>query len=153
MKNLVKKAVTILTAVTVGGFLLYGASFQQPTPNSKKSDADVKPVTKPWVCPDKVTKLTNPIQPQEAILETGKEIWNTQCKSCHGKYGKGDGVKAKKIDVAMIDFTSDKCKQASDGELFWKATEGRKPMPSFKYELSDIERWSVVMYIRTLGEN
>lgn len=153
MKKSFKNTVTLLVAVTVCGLFLFGQSLNQPVPAKKTESSVSKAEPKPWDCPEKVTKLTNPIQPQEAILETGKEIWNTQCKSCHGKYGKGDGVKATKIDIPVTDFTSEKCQTASDGELFWKATEGRKPMPSFKYELSDIERWSVVMYLRTFASN
>ena len=35
-------------------------------------------------------------------------------------------------------------------ELFWKITEGRKPMPSTKKSLTEEQRWQVVNYIRTL---
>ncbi len=153
MKKSIKNVITLLTAVTVGGFLLYGASLQEPVNGNTANKVNAKATGKPWVCPEKVTSLSNPIKPQEGILATGKEIWLTQCKSCHGKKGRGDGVKASKIDVPIGDFSSHKYQQASDGELFWKATEGRKPMPSFKDELSDIERWSVVLYIRTFAEN
>jgi mono/diheme cytochrome c family protein len=36
----------------------------------------------------------------------------------------------------------------TDGELFYKLTEGRKPMPSFKKRLSDEQRWRMVLLIR-----
>ncbi len=153
MKKSIKNGITLLAAITVGSFLLFGASFLQPLTSTVKSKPNIQPEARPWICPDKVNKLSSPVKPEEGILSTGKEIWMTQCKSCHGKTGKGDGVKATKIDIPIADFTSDKCQQATDGELFWKATEGRKPMPSYKDKLSDIERWCVVLYIRTLAEN
>ncbi len=153
MKKSIKNVITSLAAITVGSLILYGATLQQPSSGNIPAKSNVKAEKKPWVCPDKVTALSSPIKPQEGILATGKEIWLSQCKSCHGKKGKGDGVKASKIDIPIGDFSSDKYRKATDGELFWKATEGRKPMPSFKDELSDIDRWCVVMYMRTFSEN
>lgn len=151
MKKSIKNAITLLAAISVGCFILYGATLQKPeTGNSK---GNVKPERKPWVCPDKVAEINNPVTPQEGLLETGKKIWLSECKSCHGAKGRGDGVKADKIDVPIGDFASKKYQQAKDGELFWKATEGRKPMPSFKDQLSDIDRWCVIMYMRTFAQN
>jgi len=40
----------------------------------------------------------------------------------------------------------------TDGELFWKITAGRKPMPSFETKLSEDERWMLVDYIRTFSQ-
>ncbi len=40
--------------------------------------------------------------------------------------------------------------EMTDGEIFWKMTEGRKPMPSFKKQLSDEQRWQLVNFVRTL---
>jgi len=36
----------------------------------------------------------------------------------------------------------------SDGEIFWKVTEGKSPMPSFKRDLTPDQRWDVVNYLR-----
>jgi len=77
-------------------------------------------------------------------------LYNQHCKSCHGAKGKGDGTKAEKIDISCGDFTSAETAKKTDGELFWKTTEGRKPMPSYKEKLSDSERWKVISYIRSL---
>jgi mono/diheme cytochrome c family protein len=39
-----------------------------------------------------------------------------------------------------------------DGEIYWVVTNGiGKKMPGFKAELSDVERWRVVNYVRTLA--
>ena len=66
--------------------------------------------------------------------------------------GKGDGPKAEKIDISCGDFTEGDYLNESDGASYWRITEGRKPMPSYKEKLSDHERWAVVAYIRTLGK-
>ena len=39
--------------------------------------------------------------------------------------------------------------EMSDGELFYKMTEGREPMPSFRRQLTEEQRWQLVHYIRT----
>lgn len=109
-----------------------------------------KPKGKPWPATDAAMKMKNPVKADAASIGEGKELFAQHCKSCHGAKGKGDGAKAEKIDISCGDFTSAEFAKASDGELFWKTTEGRKPMPSFKEKLSDNERWSIVNFMRTL---
>jgi len=41
----------------------------------------------------------------------------------------------------------------TDGSLFWKMSEGRGPMPSWKDQLTETERWQLVIYIRKLGKD
>jgi mono/diheme cytochrome c family protein len=110
-----------------------------------------KPKGKPWIVPEAAAKQKNPVKADANNLKEGKDIYGQQCKSCHGPKGKGDGPKAEKIDISCGDFTSTDITSQSDGELFWRTTEGRKPMPSFKEKLSDNERWTVVNYIRSLA--
>jgi len=39
----------------------------------------------------------------------------------------------------------------TDGELFWKISEGRRPMPEFKKRLTEEQRWQLVNYVRTFA--
>ncbi|MCX6294722.1 MAG: cytochrome c [Bacteroidetes bacterium] len=142
-----KKSIKIVALILVGFVVTTGFII------SKTNNLGGKPDGSPWPCPEKNAKMVSQIKADEGILATGKEVWNTNCKSCHGKTGKGDGIKAENIDISCGDFTSDRYTKSSDGELFWKTTEGRKPMPSFKLKLSDIERWAVVLYTRTFAKN
>ena len=105
---------------------------------------------KPWPAPESAIKMKNPVKADDASIKEGKDLFAQHCKSCHGAKGKGDGTKAEKLDISCGDFGSDEVAKKSDGELFWKTTEGRKPMPSFKEKLSDNERWTVINYVRTL---
>lgn len=106
---------------------------------------------KPWpAVPDTYKKLKNPVVSNDATIKEGKEIYLKNCKSCHGLKGKGDGPKAENIDISCGDFTTAAYSKETDGELFWKTTEGRKPMPSFKVKLNDEERWKSILYTRTL---
>lgn len=117
--------------------------------NVETANAQDKPKGTPWAAPAAAAKEKNPVKSDDASIQEGKELFAQHCKSCHGAKGKGDGVKAEKIDITCGDFASPEVKKMTDGELFWKTTEGRKPMPSFKDKLSDNERWSVINFIRT----
>lgn len=119
---------------------------------SAQSFAQAKPKGKPWAAPESAVKMKNPVKADDASIKEGKDLYAQHCKSCHGAKGLGDGTKAEKIDISCGDFSSEETVKATDGELYWKTTEGRKPMPSFKEKLSDNERWAVVNFMRTLAK-
>lgn len=104
-----------------------------------------------WLAPAEADKKTNPIVSNDASIALGKTLYGTNCKSCHGGKGKGDGPKSAELTKAPGDFTREEFKKQSDGAIFWKVTEGKKPMPTFKKELTEDMRWQVINYIRTLG--
>lgn len=119
---------------------------------SQATFAQDKPKGKPWEATAAAIKVKNPVKSDDASVKEGKDLYAQHCKSCHGAKGKGDGAKAEKIDISCGDFSSPDVAKISDGELFWKTTEGRKPMPSYKEKLSDNERWAVINYLRTLSK-
>ena len=50
-------------------------------------------------------------------------------------------------------FTDAKMMQkATDGELFWKMTTCRAPMPSWQDKLTETQRWELVNYLRKLTQ-
>ena len=72
--------------------------------------------------------------------------------TCHGASGKGDGAAAAALPPPKpADWTSAKVQAETDGELFWKITNGRGAMPPWKH-LPEKDRWELVNYIRTLEE-
>ena len=110
----------------------------------------VSQTPKPWPVPDKDSKMANPVKSDATSLSTGKELWAKHCQSCHGKSGKGDGTKAAKLDTHPGDFTDPNVQKETDGDFFYKISEGRKDMPSFKKKIPDEnDIWSVVNYVRT----
>ena len=107
--------------------------------------------TKPWPVPDAAKNKVNPVKGDAAATAKGKELYNQHCKSCHGTKGKGDGPKASQLDTECGDFTKATFQAQTDGALFYKTSEGRKDMPSFKKKIPDAEELgSVVNYMRTL---
>ena len=80
---------------------------------------------------------------------SAKKTVETNCVPCHGPGGKGDGAAAAALPTKPADWTSDKVQKETDGEIFWKISNGRGPMPPWKH-LPEKDRWEVVNYIRTL---
>jgi mono/diheme cytochrome c family protein len=104
----------------------------------------------PWPVPDKYLKMKNPVASNAESLATGKELWVKHCQSCHGKSGKGDGPKAAQLKTLPEDMTKADVQKQPDGAFFYKSSEGRKDMPSFKKKIPDQEDiWAVVNYLRT----
>jgi mono/diheme cytochrome c family protein len=107
--------------------------------------------TKPWPVPDKDAKAVNPVKSNAESISAGKALWGTHCASCHGKSGLGDGTKAAQLKTIPGDFSKATTQAQSDGSLFYKISEGRDDMPSFKKKIPDAEdMWSLVVYVRTL---
>ena len=110
-----------------------------------------KTTNDPWPVPDKYKNMANPVKSDATSIATGKELYTTHCKSCHGTKGKGDGPKAAQLDTESGDFTKSAFQSQTDGAIFYKTSEGRKDMPSFKKKIADQnDIWAVVNYMRTL---
>jgi mono/diheme cytochrome c family protein len=78
-------------------------------------------------------------------------LYNQHCKSCHGTKGKGDGPKSSQLDTECGDFTKATFQAQTDGAIFYKTSEGRKDMPSYKKKIPEAnDMWAVVNYVRTL---
>lgn len=108
------------------------------------------PQSSDWEAPASAKDKKNPVASDEASIAAGKKMYEKECLSCHGKKGKGDGPKAAEYDKATPDMTTEKFHKETDGEIFWKITEGKKPMPSAKKTLTEEQRWQVINYVRTL---
>ena len=103
-----------------------------------------------WKAPPEADKLKNPVAGQEEAIKGGKKIFATMCAICHGEKGKGDGVAGAALNPKPTNLTNSEFHAQSDGAIYWKITEGRAPMASYKATLSDEKRWQLVTYLRTL---
>jgi len=109
--------------------------------------------TRGWDAPASVKNLQNPVPTSRDSIAMGTKNYSIHCESCHGERGDGKGQHAEKLSVAPSDFTDAQAMiQITDGELFWKISRGRRPMPSFENKLTAQERWQLVDYIRTLAQ-
>jgi len=106
-----------------------------------------------WPVPEEARQLKNPLQATPPALKSAREVYADKCAHCHGDTGKGDGPDASRYDPAPMDFTDAKrMSEATDGELFYKISEGKKPMPVFKNKLTEDQRWELVLLIRSFAQ-
>ena len=101
-----------------------------------------------WEAPAEAKKVKNPVAKSAAVLAQAKKIFETNCVPCHGPKGLGDGPAAAALPVKPANWTSPATQSETDGELFWKITNGRGPMPPWKH-LPEKDRWAMVHLIRT----
>ena len=104
-----------------------------------------------WKAPPRAARKKNPIPADDKSKAAGKTVYIAQCLSCHGNAGKGDGPASKDLNPKPRDLGAANVTAQTDGALFWKLTEGRKPMPSFEKLITEDERWHVINYIRTFA--
>ena len=99
-----------------------------------------------WKAPAEAKATKNPVKG----VGNAKKSIETNCVTCHGPNGKGDGPAAAALPPPKpADWTSAKVAGESDGEIFWKISNGRGAMPPWKH-LPEKDRWEIVNYIRTL---
>jgi mono/diheme cytochrome c family protein len=135
MKNLSKRMVQSIVVVFISSALFIFVNAQ---------------TVQEWVVPAKFKTMKNPTSDSKENIANGKDLYAKHCKSCHGAAGLGDGPKAASLDVSCGDFSQAKFQGQSDGDLFFKITEGRAKMPSFKKNIpDDNDRWMIVHYMRS----
>ncbi len=103
----------------------------------------------PWVAPAAEKAKKNPLPSDKKVVDQGSKLAQVNCVTCHGAKGKGDGAAAVALNPKPADWTSKRVQDETDGELFWKISNGRGPMPPWKH-LPEQDRWALIRYIRSL---
>lgn len=98
-------------------------------------------------------RMKNPAKADAASVASGQQLYQKQCRMCHGTTGKADTAAAKSMGASdLTDATW--TRGGSDGEMFVVIQEGAGPdfkMKGFKGRLSDQDTWHVVNYVRSLA--
>lgn len=119
--------------------------------NTSSSDTDAAEV------PAGFAGKTNPHAGDAAAAQAGADIFATNCASCHGDAGAGDGPAGAALDpkpAALNNLPAN----LGDDFLFWRISEGgamapfNSSMPAFKGVLTEDQIWQTVTFIRTLGK-
>src|SRR3972149_4712290 len=92
---------------------------------------------------------TNPFGPEAA--DEGEKIFRTNCETCHGPQGHGDGPAGDSLDPKPKNLAELK-KIAADDYLFWRISAGKEgtSMVAWKGILTEEQIWQVISLIRTL---
>ena len=115
------------------------------------STISAQQVKQPWMAPASASSVKNPVNPSPGGNADAEKAFKQNCAICHGQTGASNGPAAGSLPQKPANFTDTAMmKKATDGELFWKMTTGRAPMPSWQDRLTETQRWELVNYLREL---
>jgi len=98
------------------------------------------------------TLLESPIAPTADNLVRGVTLYQDFCMPCHGDSGQGDGpvVGPGRLPATPImDLTSERAIDLSDGYMWGIIGQGRGLMPSYARILPE-DRWLIILHVRDL---
>lgn len=137
----------ILTLAGCGG----GGSATQAPAGTEASGGEALDRPEP---PAEYASLTNPINCDDAANQAGQQVFSTNCASCHGETGAGDGPAAAALDPKPAPLAEEQG-GLTDQYMFWRISEGgqmapfNSAMPAWKSVLSEDQIWQTVCYIHT----
>lgn len=122
-----------------------------------------QPSVDEWEAPPEARIVPNALSASNPEhVKRGRGLFMRHCVTCHGNEGKGDGpsarLHARRSGYAPRDLSRDDVQTGlTDGEMFWKISNGWRPggktvMPGVGSELSEDDRWRIVLYVRSLSE-
>ena len=97
--------------------------------------------------------VRNPFPPDPSSLETGRQVYELRCQSCHGPGGRGDGDVASRLRTPPADLVVH-VPLHPDRDLFGFIHDGipGTDMTPLGDLLTDEEIWHVVNYVQTFPE-
>ena len=99
-----------------------------------------------WVVPNDQKAVVAPFKFTPDMQKQGEQIYLKNCQSCHGLLGKDNWAK---LTPPPGDLSKEKAQIQTDGEIFYRITTGKVPMPEFRNILTEDDRWWVIAYLRS----
>jgi molybdopterin-containing oxidoreductase family membrane subunit len=96
-------------------------------------------------------ELKNPFRPGDAARrERGAAVFANYCQVCHGPLGQGNGPVTQGGFPPPASLLADRAVRMKDGQMFHVLAYGQGNMASFAAQLSEDDRWSVILHVRVL---
>lgn len=103
--------------------------------------------------PADYASMKNPFEGNQDAVAAGKQVFTSNCVTCHGSDAKGDGPAGASLNPrpANLQLT---VKETDAAYMHWTISEGgsaaglSSAMPAFKGVLSDDDIWRTVNYLR-----
>jgi mono/diheme cytochrome c family protein len=102
-----------------------------------------------WVAPSSAKTIKGPLKMEANDVKAGEALFTQTCVICHGIKGEGNGMAGAALIPKPANLTLNSVQSQTDGELFWKITNGNPPMSAYKDILTETQRWQLVAYLRT----
>jgi mono/diheme cytochrome c family protein len=99
-----------------------------------------------WIVPEENREKAAPFRFTGEMQQQGENLYLKNCQSCHGLPGKNNFAK---LMPSPGDLSGDRVRLQTDGEIFYRITTGKTPMPEFRNILSKEERWWIISFLRT----
>jgi mono/diheme cytochrome c family protein len=102
-----------------------------------------------------------PVAVTPDFVRRGQERFMIYCAPCHGASGYGDGLVAKRAAelqaigqapgwVQPTNYHTALVRTQPDGQMFNTITNGIRSMPRYDKQISVMDRWAIVAYVRAL---
>ncbi|HPS63536.1 MAG TPA: cytochrome c [Bacteroidales bacterium] len=101
-----------------------------------------------WVVPDDQKAVTAPFKFTPEMQKQGEQTYLKNCQSCHGLPGKDNWAR---LTPPPGDLAASKAQSQTDGEIFFRITTGKAPMPEFRNIIPEEERWHVIAFLRSFN--
>jgi mono/diheme cytochrome c family protein len=111
-----------------------------------------------------VRTIPNEVKVTPEFLRRGQERFNIYCMPCHGEAGYGDGMVNARAQLLMKvggdnngtawtqpqNLIEPKIIDRPDGSIFNTITNGARTMPAYDKQITIMDRWAIVAYVRAL---
>jgi len=97
-------------------------------------------------------ELVCELNPDEANLARGKEMFTIYCQNCHGAAGKGDGhlYTSGKYPMQPASLVSERMLAAPIGEVYHVITMGWNTMGAHGPQIRPNDRWMIALYVKNI---
>jgi mono/diheme cytochrome c family protein len=105
--------------------------------------------------PEEYADLVNPLTDEKTAVSEGRILFESNCASCHGVNGEGDGPAAAGLEPPPQNLSQIQA-DLSDAYLFWRVSDGglmepfNSVMPAWRGILSEDHIWQIILFLRTL---
>lgn len=143
-----KKSMFVLVVVLILGALVLSAcgGGNGETEGSGRERQEV---------PAEYAGQTNPVAGDQAAIDAGRELYNTNCSTCHGETGQGDGPAGASLDPKPANLVDTAAETEAD-YIHWVIAEGgaaaglSSSMVAYKGILTDEQIWQVTSFVESL---
>ncbi len=100
----------------------------------------------------------NPLEKNDRNISDGEALYGMFCKHCHGQNGAGGGTITHPVYSAVPHYNDNKqirrsgttMSELRPGHIFHSITFGLNAMGPHASQISEIERWKIVLYVQEL---